>query len=106
MDIVSQLPISINNSFKQPPGKRQLQRKRQTLSATISTAKAGQGFIVTVALYAGRTHIAADLLRVKDCPNAERAWLAGYYRIQSLADDYPFDTQLYIENSQDKGGMQ
>jgi hypothetical protein len=98
MDILSQLAISIKNPITQPPGKRLRRCKIQILSASITTAKAGQDFIVTVALYAGRTRVAGDLLHLKDCPNPERAWLAGYYRAQVLAEDYPPNTRLYIAN--------
>jgi hypothetical protein len=87
-----------NSEPKQPAGKRLRRCKIQTLSARINTVKAGQDFIVTVALYAGRTRVAGDLMHVKDCPNPERAWLVGYYRAQVLAEDYPPNTRLYIAN--------
>jgi hypothetical protein len=105
MDILAQLPVFINNPIKQPSGKRLRRCKIQILSARITTAKAGQDFIVTVALYAGRTRVAGDLLHLKDCPNPERAWLAGYYRAQALAEGYPLETRLYIANQYHKGGM-
>jgi hypothetical protein len=106
MNNIPPLPASGNYyDFSLPrTGKRLRRCKIQTLSALIATGKAEQGFMVTVSLYADRIRVAGDLLHIKDCPNAERAWLEGYYRAQVLAEDFPLDTRLYIVNQLKKGG--